>query len=106
MAGATGLEPATFGVTGHKIPSRNQYRLQVLRCKNRPKRRGKLERERCRRFGSGQFDQEAAGMIARSLDRGQEPRKKQGLLRLGAGAARIQVFEAWENNAGLWVWER
>jgi hypothetical protein len=53
MAGATGLEPATFGVTGHKISSRNQYRLQVLRCKNRPKRRGKLERERLGRFGSG-----------------------------------------------------
>jgi hypothetical protein len=41
-----------------------------------------------------------------SLNRGQGPRKKQGLLRLGAGAARIQVFEAWENNAGLRVWER
>ena len=43
MAGATGLEPATFGVTGPKLSPRNQFPFQLPSRSQRAKRRRKLE---------------------------------------------------------------
>jgi hypothetical protein len=36
MAGATGLEPATFGVTGHQILTSNQNLFRLFRWRNPP----------------------------------------------------------------------
>jgi hypothetical protein len=43
MAGATGLEPATFGVTGREINPQNQKLFRLLMCGNAPEYEGQLE---------------------------------------------------------------
>ena len=44
MAGATGLEPATFGVTGQEIRLLDQRLFQILECKNGRQMGTELER--------------------------------------------------------------
>jgi hypothetical protein len=45
VAGATGLEPATFGVTGQQFNLNIQDAFQLLKRGNEPKHPDQLERE-------------------------------------------------------------
>jgi hypothetical protein len=45
LAGATGLEPATFGVTGRQFNLNIQDAFQLLKRRNEPKHPDQLERE-------------------------------------------------------------
>jgi hypothetical protein len=48
MAGATGLEPATFGVTGRRINQSNQCVFRLLKIRNTLEIWPGLERLYCR----------------------------------------------------------